>query len=164
METRGLIDALRRYDNLLALEYEDGISDEEFNAVLDTVAREVADNVDEFADYMERREERAALIKAYIDNGKAALKRHENGTERIKNAAAYYLSKSGQKAAYGLIRRVSLRHSEQTVIDDANRIPSKYQRQKISTEPDKAAIKEAIKAGEVVPGAHVEIRQNLVIM
>jgi hypothetical protein len=42
------------------------------------------------------------------------------------------------------------------VIDDLTQIPTQYQRQKIQVDIDKVAIKAAIKAGEEVPGAHLE--------
>ena len=42
------------------------------------------------------------------------------------------------------------------IIDDGAQIPAKYQREKIAIEPDKKAIATAIKAGEEVPGAHME--------
>jgi hypothetical protein len=42
------------------------------------------------------------------------------------------------------------------VIDDQAKIPSKYEKQKIEISLDKVAIKAAIKAGEEVPGVHLE--------
>lgn len=46
-------------------------------------------------------------------------------------------------------------------IDDQAKLPPKYL--KIIYEPDKAAIKAAIKAGESVPGAHIEAGTTLTI-
>ena len=158
----GLIDALRRYDNLTAID-DDDIPEDVRQAAIDTVAAEVGASVDNFCDYIKHRDARAEEIREHIKDAQAALKRLENGTERIKNAAAYYLTKTGQKTAQGLIRRVSVRESERTIIDDANSLPAKYTRQTVKIEPDKAAIKDALKAGEIVRGAHIEKANYLTI-
>ena len=47
-------------------------------------------------------------------------------------------------------------------IEDIAQLPAKYTRQKISIEPDKVAIKKAIKAGEKVPGATLTRKEILV--
>lgn len=158
----GLIDALRRYDNLTAID-DDDIPEDIRQAAIDTVAAEVVESVDNFVDYLKHRESRAEEIKNYIKDAQAALKRLENGTERVKNAAAYYLTKTGQKTAQGLIRRVSVRESERTIIDDADSLPAKFTRQEIKITPDKAAIKDALKNGEIVRGARLEKSSYLTI-
>lgn len=59
---------------------------------------------------------------------------------------------------------LSWRKSEAVVVDGAPELlPEKYQRVKITVDADKTAIKAAIKAGEDVPGARLEMRQNLQI-
>ena len=47
-------------------------------------------------------------------------------------------------------------------IDDIAQLPAKYTRQKISIEPDKVAIKKALKNGEEVPGASLTRKEVLV--
>ena len=47
-------------------------------------------------------------------------------------------------------------------IDDIAQLPPKYTRQKISIEPDKVAIKKALKNGEEVPGASLSRKEVLV--
>lgn len=48
-----------------------------------------------------------------------------------------------------------------TIIDDAAVIPTEYTRTEIKIVPDKMAIKSAIKAGQLVPGAHLEKVQRV---
>lgn len=42
-------------------------------------------------------------------------------------------------------------------------VPMRFMKQVITTKPDKLAIKELLKAGETVPGASLEEKQNLSI-
>ncbi len=58
---------------------------------------------------------------------------------------------------------ISFRASEQTVIDNADAVPEEYMTVKTTYTPNKTAIKEAIKAGKEVPGAHLEQKKNIQI-
>lgn len=59
--------------------------------------------------------------------------------------------------------RISSRRSEGLVIDEEALIPPSFILTKTTESVDKAAIKAAIKAGQQVPGAHVEERRNWAI-
>jgi uncharacterized protein with von Willebrand factor type A (vWA) domain len=59
--------------------------------------------------------------------------------------------------------KVSLRKSTRTIPDDIDLIPKEYKTVKVEVTPDLEAIKAAFKAGEDVPGAHLEERNNLTI-
>lgn len=63
----------------------------------------------------------------------------------------------------GLTAAISFRKSEQTIIDNAELLPSEFVKEKVTYTPDKTAIKNAIKAGQDVPGAHVETVNNIQI-
>lgn len=63
----------------------------------------------------------------------------------------------------GLTAAISFRKSEQTIIDSAEMLPSEFVKEKITYAPDKTAIKNAIKAGQDVPGAHIETLNNIQI-
>ena len=114
-------------------------------------------------------------IIQYYDALAAAAKAEE---ERI-----HTLRQRAEKQAEGFRRRIvaamieferpkvdedptvilSLRKSEPTVIDDAEKIPDSYLTKTLTVSPDKAAIKAAIKAGTEVPGAHLEVNYSLQI-
>ena len=63
----------------------------------------------------------------------------------------------------GLTAAISFRKSEQTIIDNAEMLPSEFVKEKVTYAPDETAIKNAIKAGQDVPGAHVETVNNIQI-
>ncbi len=60
---------------------------------------------------------------------------------------------------------LSYRKSEAVKIDDQSKIPFEYIRtpEPPAPQPDKTAIKEALKAGQLVPWATIEVRKNLQI-
>jgi alanine dehydrogenase len=59
--------------------------------------------------------------------------------------------------------KISFRKSESVEIDDESAISFAYLKEKITYTIDKKAIKEAIKKGEVVIGARLQINQNIQI-
>jgi hypothetical protein len=59
--------------------------------------------------------------------------------------------------------KISFRKSESVEIDDESAISFAYLKEKITYTIDKTAIKEAIKKGEVVAGARLQVNQNIQI-
>ena len=57
--------------------------------------------------------------------------------------------------------RVSIRHSTAVEIIDRDMLPDGYMREKVTREPDKNAIKDAIRSGEYVPGAAIVQKKHL---
>ncbi|MES2395462.1 MAG: siphovirus Gp157 family protein [Bacteroidota bacterium] len=58
---------------------------------------------------------------------------------------------------------LSFRKSESVEITDKNLIPEVYNMTKVEINPNKSAIKQAIKAGATIPGAQIVVKQNLQI-
>jgi hypothetical protein len=58
---------------------------------------------------------------------------------------------------------VSYRKTQSVQITDQDQIPDIYIRRKVVEEPDKVAIKEALKAGGEIAGAYLEERQSMTI-
>lgn len=58
---------------------------------------------------------------------------------------------------------ISFRTSETTMIEDETKIPDAFMKEIIKTEPDKTAIKEAIKNGQAVEGAYLQTKYNIQI-
>lgn len=114
--------------------------------------------------------DKADKICLYIDHLEAVAKFRVDQAARLRALAAadekrieslkrYMLNVL--TALYPNERKFSLptheltsRRSERAVIDDPELIPGEFNR--IKTEPDKSAIKTALKAGKDVPGAHLE--------
>jgi hypothetical protein len=59
--------------------------------------------------------------------------------------------------------KISFRKSESVEIDNEAEIPAQFLKEKIAYTIDKTAIKEAIKKGEVVAGARLQVNQNIQI-
>lgn len=81
----------------------------------------------------------------------------------LTGAVSNVLQSCGIERIEGVQTTISFRASEQTVIDDESEIPDEYIATKITTSPDKTKIKNAIKAGMSVPGAHIESKRNIQI-
>ena len=81
----------------------------------------------------------------------------------LKNAVSEVLTQCGIERIEGIHATISFRASEQTIIDDESEIPDEYIATKITTTPDKTKIKNAIKAGQDVPGARIESKRNIQI-
>jgi hypothetical protein len=104
------------------------------------------------------------MLKHGIEDMKAEEKRIatmrkslESRAKNLESAFAYVLKNMGDKEVitkYGVMK--VRKNPPSVVIDDLSKVPTKFQHQKIEVTIDKTAIKAAIKAGEEVPGAHLE--------
>jgi hypothetical protein len=92
-------------------------------------------------------------------------KRCATETQRMKSYLSAQMLAAGKPKLTTSRNAISHRSSEQTIIDDVSKIPSGYMVQKPAPDPapDRTAIKTSIKAGAVVPGAHIESFQNIQI-
>ena len=61
------------------------------------------------------------------------------------------------------INELSYRKSEAVIFTDEALIPAEYKKEKLTVSVDKTEIKKALKSGTEVPGAMIEVRQNLQI-
>lgn len=82
---------------------------------------------------------------------------------RLKESLTVACERTGTTNINGIHANISFRKSEETVIDDINFLPKEYLTEKITYSPNKTKIKEAIKNGEEVQGAHIEVKQNIQI-
>lgn len=104
-------------------------------------------------------EEAAKAEKERIYNiEKAAKKAQESLKTRLHQAMQVF---GIDKLDLGTAGKVSYRRSEAVIVDDVNELDRAFC--KVKLEADKTAIKEAIKRGEEVKGAYMEIRNNLTI-
>lgn len=143
-------------------------------ADLDLDAQTVADTLEGLSGDLEVKAQSVAYMVRAIEADAAALKEWGK-TANERSASAYtraralrgYITHSMQTAGLTKIEspsvRLSFRASSAVVIDGADLIPEQYMRRAEAPppEPDKAAIKAALTAGEDVPGAHIEARQSL---
>lgn len=132
-------------------------SDEAF-AALDM---ERNDKLEGCALYIKNLEADAAAMKA--EEAKLAERRRvlENRAERMRDYVARSMLTFGDPKLETARVSLSFRKSDALVIADGAEIPEAYVVTKTTTAPDKAALKKALKAGEVIPGVTIETRQNL---
>lgn len=90
-------------------------------------------------------------------------KQMQNIQQRIKDNIKFAMLEFGIEEVKGKTIKLSFRNSESVEIEDANMLDEKYKRTKIIIEPDKIAIKEAIKNGEEVKGAKLVNNKSLQI-
>lgn len=103
----------------------------------------------------------AKAIKEEADKLAKRAKVTQNKAERLKDYLSFILQSSETEKFATTKVKLSFRPSEQVVIDDESLIAKKWM--KIKAEPDKAGIKQALKEGAKIKGAHLEARKNIQI-
>jgi hypothetical protein len=86
----------------------------------------------------------------------------ERSAERLKEYVLRVLRQREGKPLRGHNTTFSTRRSEAVVIDDLNQIPDQFKRVTVTTDVPKIPIRDAIKAGMLVAGAHIETHEHLV--
>lgn len=101
-------------------------------------------------------------IKAEIDRLNKIKKSKESTIETLKNNIEYSMKQKGiEKLEVGTFKAY-YKKSESVEITNLDVIPADYIT-RVEIKPDKVAIKKAIKAGEVVDGAHIQTNMNFYI-
>nr|DAG70119.1 MAG TPA: resistance protein [Caudoviricetes sp.] len=124
---------------------------EKLNLDLDTKIKNIAlwiVNLRSDAEQLEEQE------KKFRDRKTAA----KNKAESLKNLLDGFLS--GEKRSYPEVV-ISYRKSEQVAVDDDAKLDDRFLR--IKTEIDKTALKDALKHGESIEGARLEVKNNIQI-
>jgi len=103
-----------------------------------------------------------ADVNAFKEEEKVMKKRREvieHKIERLKKYVSLILN--GEKWDKSTKVQFNFTESTQTIIDDESLIPKKFLVKKTDYSPDKNAIKEAIKSGKKVKGAHLNTVKNI---
>lgn len=119
---------------------------------LQELAAERREKVENIGLFIKNETAKAQAIADELKAMQARKKAHENRVEALKR----YLLKFGGGENVETAR-VCVKYSagrESTVVDAPEDIPEAYR--VYTFKPDKTAIKKAIKAGETIPGAHLE--------
>jgi hypothetical protein len=116
-----------------------------------------------YSSVIRKLESETSVIKNEIDRLQAIRKAKEAHTEKLKSTLENAMVLYGISKIESPLNVLSLRKSEAIEITDEGAIPKEYIKEKITTAPDKVAIKQAIKSGEEVKGATLVINQNLQI-
>ena len=111
--------------------------------------------------YLFELDSEAQQIDAQIKRLKARKDGMKRRAETLKNLMLDAMTSTGLKKVQDPLVTVYLRKSTATIVDEMDILPKDLLRVKIETSPDLVAIGKKLKAGEVVPGAHLEERQNV---
>ena len=113
------------------------------------VIKSLSDNVD--------------AIDAEIKRLQGIKKVNENAIDRLKDTLSSAMQLFGIPELKTPTLKINFRKSEQVVVNDVNALPSDYKTIKVTEQPDKIKIKQAIKDGEDVVGCELVTVQNLQI-
>lgn len=113
------------------------------------VANELSGDLQKINDEIERLQGKKKSIENNIDSLRRRL-------------GDFLISMNTKKYAAGTFT-VSRRETQQVIIDDAQKIPAEFMKTKVTETPNKTLIKESIKAGEEVAGAHIQTNQSISI-
>lgn len=102
-------------------------------------------------------------IKREIERLQCLLKCAERGEAWLRGYLSEAMTSTGYERIDGVTTNISFRSSEETVIDNMDELPKEFIKEKVTYAPDKTAIKQAIRAGKEVNGAHIEKKKNLQI-
>jgi hypothetical protein len=155
---------------------------DEFRAAADKLAdldlppEAVADTLESLSGELEVKAQNVAFMVRSLEASATACKEWAKAaSERAKSIESRaeslrdYLSRCMQSCGIERIEgpgvTLSFRKSSAVIVDEPGLIPALFVRQPPAPPPapDKAAIADALKAGQEVPGAHLEIRKNLQI-
>lgn len=142
---------------------ETGECDEELINALTIKKEELNHKTESLACMIKETETREEQIDKEINRLKALKKRYVVVRKRIEDSILTSLISLGESKVEGLKATISFRKSVQTIIDDEQLLPDDYKKVKISFEPKKTEIKNAIEQGIEVPGARLQVVQNLQI-
>lgn len=144
----------------------DSADEETQETLLDTL-ESIQDAIEIKADNIARILNDFDLEKAMID---AEIKRLKDRSDRVakqNEQLKKYLLSSFQTAEMKKLKTnlftFNVRSSESVEIMDESQIPSNYMVEKTVKNPDKIAIKEAIKNNQIVAGCTIKTKESLVI-
>lgn len=102
-------------------------------------------------------------IDAEIDRLTAIKKRAVNIREKLKKALSEACERTGIDKIDGISARISFIKSEKTIVENESELPEEFFNVTITKKPNLKKIKERLNAGEEVPGARIEKRNNIQI-
>lgn len=150
-------------DGLYEAADEDGVVGEIDFTELKQLQEDRKTKLENIALYIKNTEAEAAAIKAEEEKLKARRERLENKAKRLREYVINSMKENKDEPLKTARCEVSIKDNEKTDITDLDSIPEAFIKVKVEKNPDKTAIKKAIKAGQKVPGAQIIINTTLTI-
>lgn len=136
----------------------EGELSEELNQRLEQNLVEHQDKVAGYCLILDKYEDEMAFIDKQIKLAKEYRDRLERDKNKLESIAMKVVEQRGKLIGTGG-RWISSRKSTSVEILDQDSLPAGFIKMKV--EPDKAAIKQALQAGEIVPGAQLNHKESL---
>lgn len=155
-----LFNYIRQIDDIIAgATDEDGVIDyESIKDEIEALTLERDEKIDNVISFIKSRMAMAEALKNEIRTMTRRQKQAEGEAARMKEYLAFCLNGSKWESTAG---KVYYRSSQSVKIDDASELSDEYVR--IERVPIKTAIKDDIKQGIIVRGAHIEESMSTII-
>lgn len=108
-------------------------------------------------------ESEANAIKAEITALQARMKRKQAAADRLREYVLYSMESMHDKTFETAKAYARVGYYQRVDVEDMDALPVEYVREKVTTSPDKTAIKKAIKAGAEVKGARLVSYPSLTV-
>lgn len=144
----------REIANILSVSDED-LTDEQkelFNIYAAELAEQEEDKIDGFVAFLRAEQARADFLREEAKRLTNLAKNAESKLARLKTHYQYVMQSNGLKKVSGKAYSVSLRATPIVLVENENLVPRDFWRIKTEQSIDKTAIRDALKAGAVVPG------------
>ena len=157
-----IVDELRDF-----MEAYEGLEDDQaYQDTLEALQGELDDKIEAWCKAEKNMEGERDAVKAEAERLTARYKALDTHIDRMKKALQMYMTAAGVRQGGGTIGAKIVKNGGKAPIllsvDDAKELPSQFQ--KVTVEPDKTAIREALENGEVLAfasigerGEHVKI-------
>ena len=134
---------------------------EAMDAYLNDLADQEASKVDAFAAFLRQESARADACKTEAQRLYARARSVERRIGYLKDRYLGIMQEHGLKRVAGNAYAISVRISRAVEVTDMSAIPAEYRREKVEVTADKAALKEALAGGAVIPGCSLMERPSL---
>ena len=145
-----------------AVDPETGELNEEILADFEALEMDRTTKIENIGCWIKNLKSDAEALKAESKAMETRAKSAERKAESLKE----YLEAALQGEKFSTAKvAISWRRVQAVEVDDAEvaQLPEQYVRRKISVEPDKTAIKDALKSGEIIEGCRLVERQSMSI-
>lgn len=131
--------------------------------VIDKAEGDFKDKAEAVACYIKSLDAEAKALKEEIENLSTRMKSKQNYSEKLKDYLSFCMESAQVERIETPKVNLYFRNSSKVVVDDEAAIDEKYIVTKTTTSISKSAIKDDIRSGMEVTGAHVETTRSLQI-
>lgn len=169
---KNLSEAMVLLDNLSNPEYLEAnwITEDEVEWFKQDILKEIQwyeNDLEWVLNYLSRQRQQYWIMSQWYLEESLRIKQladtYEKKMKNIEKSMDFFLNAYNKKEFNTELYKLSYRKSESVEISNENALPKEFIKEKITTAPDKVAIKEALKNWQEVPWASIITKQNLQI-